>query len=126
MPSELGSLPPRVNGFMVNGHSRQHSSPPPIRPRPGESVVVSKNALNGKRVSPPALKQEVPFPESPAFLRTPSGMATFADLDRGLRNVAGPSCLDQSVLDRLDRVVGGFAEDELFALNGGTGEKRKL
>lgn len=82
--------------------------------------------MNGKRVTPPAPKQEVSFAETPAILRTPSGMATFADLDFGLGNVAGPSKLDASIIDKLDRVVDEFSEEEPFALNGDVGEKRKL
>lgn len=125
VPSEVGTLPPRVNGFMVNGHSREHSTPPPVRPRPGEALTLPRHLVNGKRVSPPAPKQEVPFAESPALVRTPSGMATFADLDRDLENVAGPSNLNLPVLDRLDRIVDVY-DEEMFAVNGDIGDKRKL
>ncbi|KLO15147.1 hypothetical protein SCHPADRAFT_939009 [Schizopora paradoxa] len=130
VPVEFGGVNGvKINGITTNGHSRKHSTPPFMRPRsegPGRSSVRSSRKASPSPFSP----REVSFQDMPAFVRTPSGMASFLSLDSDLETAgAGPST-GPSVAERLERYINPRSPDEEWQydeiVNGDIGEKRKM
>ncbi|TDL22893.1 hypothetical protein BD410DRAFT_897775 [Rickenella mellea] len=144
--------PPKLNGIALNGHShnnRQRSTPPaptPLvklkspseTPTPGLMAAPMTLAATVYPI-PPALTKpvirEVPFLETPAFVRTPSGMATFMQLDAQLDGGGGASTSSTAVLvDRLRSLAGielfdsdsEMDVDVDVPVNGDVGDKRKI
>lgn len=118
---------------MLNGHSRQHSTPPPNLYKPKAPIKV------GTSVASKSTAKETVFGEMPAIVRTASGMSTFMELDALVDNGdPGPSTLayqngtrHTSAVDRLrsfaDSVLDSDDEDwGSVYMNGDVGEKRKL
>lgn len=119
LPPELRG--PTVNGVTVNGHARKHSVTPIPKPTP-TPIVTTRKAPS--KTPPNTARREVTFADSPAFVRSATGMATFVELDRAIEteSVAGPS--------RLRHIIEGDGSEEevdgMEAVNGIIGEKRKL
>lgn len=126
IPSELmsRSSTPKINGA-TNGHAV-------ARPRPvafTKSPSPAKAPIAGSSRRP---RRDVPFPESPAIVRTAEGMAAFMQLDRELDQRLdralgeaglGGSELEERLKEYVDSEVG---EDDGSSTNEGeVGEKRK-
>ncbi|KII95476.1 hypothetical protein PLICRDRAFT_150218 [Plicaturopsis crispa FD-325 SS-3] len=79
IPSDLSHGPRRLNGARINGHGPARSTP-----------SVSRSASSTHQLSK-IFGRDVPFAETPAIVRTASGMTTFAQLDREIDEQAGPS-----------------------------------
>ncbi|EPQ55264.1 hypothetical protein GLOTRDRAFT_138865 [Gloeophyllum trabeum ATCC 11539] len=112
---------PKPNGIIVNSVVRPRSpiSPPqaaaPKKPPP-KSVTVPARVTSA----------DVPFSDSPAFERTPEGMALFKHLDEQLEH--GDTAY---VVEKLREVVMGVPAavnqaPEQWAVDGQVGDKRKL
>lgn len=76
IPLNFGGSQPKVNGF-VNGHSHHYS--PPSRP----------SSANYKH--PTKSQRDLPFSETPAIMRTSSGMSTFLQLNQEMDRKRGTS-----------------------------------
>lgn len=121
----------RPNGVLVNGagHSRKLSTTPIPK-----TVIVTRRPTTAPATPStlplsPAQKQELTFADSPAFVRTPAGMATFHELDQALaENEAGPSRLP--ITDKLRAIISSDdSTGEMYGMefaNGDVGNKRKL
>jgi transcriptional activator SPT7 len=126
--------PNRLNG--INGYAHALSFLPSRSPSSNDSRM-------GRRITPtltlPRRQRGQAFPESPAIVRTAEGMAAILELEQSLDAVLsapGPSS-NAEALDALLRSYMGESEDsdadgetesddEEVAVNGATGDKRKL
>ncbi|RDB25280.1 hypothetical protein Hypma_007354 [Hypsizygus marmoreus] len=79
---------PLLNGLTYN-HTRSPSFPTTNASKPGTPTISIKPStpisnVNGKKTLnlTPAQRRDVPFPDTPAILRTREGMALFARLER--------------------------------------------
>ncbi|EIN06408.1 hypothetical protein PUNSTDRAFT_89966 [Punctularia strigosozonata HHB-11173 SS5] len=88
--------PPPVNGVNANGHVHAPSISPgpsfsqrPLSPRPLVPHTSARSTSPVKTAIAQPRHKASSFADSPALIRTPAGMATFARLDAGLD--AGPS-----------------------------------
>ena len=128
------SYPPtRVNG--INGHAHTLSF---LNSRPPSS----DDTRSGRRLTPaPTPPRRIPgqsFPESPAIVRTASGMAAILELERSLDAVLsepGPSSNADALDALLSTYIGesesdadgeGDSDSEGVAIDYATGDKRKL
>jgi transcriptional activator SPT7 len=124
IPPALGGPLPKLNG-LVNGYSHHCSS----SIKSGTSVIRL----------PPKQRQDIPFSDTPAIVRTPAGMSTFLQLDQDLnRNrvsaKAAPSADsdDQDLARRLKELAipaeDGIDCDDVDSPGSiqSVGEKRKL
>ncbi|KZT01472.1 uncharacterized protein LAESUDRAFT_478191 [Laetiporus sulphureus 93-53] len=131
IPADI-SLPgpsPKTNGMSMNGFGRYHSPTVMKSPSPGKAVPIPPGA---KRVN-----RDVSFPESPAIVRTPRDMVTFAQLDRRLDELLNaPATAEEvkaeqdSLKEQLLEYIVAPADDQegtqdIF-LDGDVGMKRKL
>jgi transcriptional activator SPT7 len=124
IPADLSKISSKVNG-LVNGYSHHHS---PFSQLGSPSTTSS-----------PRPRRNAPFGETPAIVRTPSGMSTFLQLDRET-DTAISSNSGQighlSLVERLRDTISpledrsesdvGSSEDGSLAIDGEIGEKRKL
>jgi transcriptional activator SPT7 len=145
IPGDLVNHPgrPKVNG-QLNGRSHSRSSPharSPSFPKAGTPTVNGKPASLFPVKTP---RKDAPFPDTPAIMRTPKGMALFSGLDWEISQEAGPSRLpaeshvDTSSLlvERLQQLSPLVQVDDLeqesisdgnvAVVNGIAGDKRKL
>lgn len=123
------SVTPKLNGVMTNGISRPRHSPRVKSPSPGKAVVIDKRS-----------RKDTSFEESPAIIRTTTGMSTFLDLDKELdARLAALSINGSLTSDPLEDRLRDFAspldhdngldegpEFALRTLEASVGEKRKL
>lgn len=130
IPGELSrSATPRLNGVVTNGIARTRPSSRLKSPSPGKAIVIDKRA-----------RKDTTFEDSPAIIRTATGMSTFLDLDRELDarlaalSINGYPASDE-IEDRLRGLIpsldaGNDDEDgpefALRTLEAEVGEKRKL
>ncbi|KAI0941499.1 hypothetical protein AcW1_003374 [Taiwanofungus camphoratus] len=124
---------PKLNGVTLNGHARPLSPTVIKSPSPGKVIPTH---INNKKV-----RRDVPFLESPAIIRTPSGMAAFLQLDQELDSrPSSNTSLGQEfrgLEERLNELI-AVADDENESINsdspdislktveGEVGAKRKL
>lgn len=116
VPAELPSsaTPPRLNGTTLNGHGRSHT--PSTTQSPGPPI---------HRVSmPPSARKprkDLSFPEAPAIVRTPAGMAHFLQLDQQMMSASNDN-LGGSSEEAVSQLAPGLDDDG----NMEVGMKRKL
>ncbi|KAI9507752.1 hypothetical protein F5148DRAFT_1202423 [Russula earlei] len=125
--------PAKLNG--INGHVHTLSSLPSRPPSSNDSRTVRRLT---PALTPPRRVRGQSFEESPAIVRTAEGMAAILELERSLDavlSVPGPSrhaeALDEllrSYIGESDSDADGEADSdgEGIALDGATGDKRKL
>jgi len=121
IPTDLSQIQPKVNG-LVNGHSH-HRSP------------SSKMGTPTVKYSPKP-QRDIPFADTPAIVRTASGMSTFVQLDREMNRLDSGKLANSSLAERLRDFISpvedesesdaGSSEDGSIAMDGEVGGKRKL
>lgn len=156
---------PKINGITHSFHDRekdrlsvkhQHQRSPTLSGT--GSTISTKHSASGRSAvggwSTPTAesrpKRDIPFPDSPALIRTPEGMSAFRDLDQGVAQLLdatdfqsgepGPSTLSHAhnIVARLrqyalppepddeDVYMDSFDPDVKMETLSDTGEKRKL
>ncbi|TFK71075.1 hypothetical protein BDN72DRAFT_487042 [Pluteus cervinus] len=142
IPQELAQNPSRtgssrgvngingyLNGYTHGSHQRSPSYPTTIKHTPSSVGNVARKRMN-----------DLPFAEAPAIVRTPQGMMNFWELDRQLAQIAagevagvgaagGKAALAQKLHELappFEMDVEDSANDMSMAVDGPTGEKRKL
>ncbi len=125
--------PTRING--INGHAHSLSF---LSSRPPSSNDTRSGRRLTPALTPPRRIPGQSFPDSPAIVRTADGMAAILELERSLDAVLsepGPSshaealdALLSSYIGETDSDADGEADSdsEGLAIDGATGDKRKL
>ncbi|PCH35643.1 hypothetical protein WOLCODRAFT_107620 [Wolfiporia cocos MD-104 SS10] len=121
----LNGAAPRPNGVALNGagHARVRSPAAAKSPSPAKAIPITPAQKRARR--------DAPFAESPAIVRTPAGMAAFAELDQELGwRLDHPGDKAQSSVEKKLAAFVPVADDEAdearYVDGGEVGAKRKL
>ncbi|KAG6888372.1 hypothetical protein C0995_008808 [Termitomyces sp. Mi166 len=128
---------PKINGNgVLNGRLYGHQRSPSIS-------TLSKSSTPPIKASPslsakPLLRRDAPFPDTPAIMRTPSGMASFTNIDRAIATSSDAGSTSENTLSLLEKLqeLAGLMElppspnsrspTPENAMDGDAGDKRKL
>lgn len=106
----------KLNGH-INGHSK-HGTPTIKLPTSRVGIatkITSRSNLHSRSPSTPNLNGPILFPDSPALVRTPAGMAAFLEIDQALEthcNAPSDEASAEAMLGRLKELLPGHHELE--------------